>query len=224
MSAITAVRFMDGDESAAADVKRSLSNAIFRLLQAGARSVVAAHHAPKSFEQETYISAENVLRGSGELAAVPATVWGIKQVSRERNLIYVANAKPRDFEPPPPFLIEGRPAIDETGDFRLEAAPGLAPALADLMPRKPHVGRPKDEERQRRVALVKDWLTQEHGMSVERIVEKFAADGVKVAPDTARTYRREAKFSGGSGGNRPEVTIERNFSRRNSSSIEEDAR
>ena len=46
-----------------------------------------------------------------------STCWGVCQVDKETNRIYVENLKPRDFQPRAPFLIQGRPFIDETGDF-----------------------------------------------------------------------------------------------------------
>jgi hypothetical protein len=192
----TAIRFIEGEESAAGDVKNSLSNAIFALLGAGARSVVAAHHAPKAFETETYITAENVLRGSGELTAAPATVWGIRQLDPTRNRIYIANAKPRDFEPPPPFVIEGRPWIDMQGDFKLIDEPGMALSLAELLPARPRRGRPLDEEKRRRILQVQAWIKEAGPLSYEEIIKRFAAEGIRIAKATAKKYRATAKFAG----------------------------
>ena len=89
----TAIRFMEGDESSASDNQRGLAAGIFGLLQAGARTVIGAHHAPKTFDKATYMSLENVLRGSGDIGAMVGTAWGIKQMDPFTNLIHVENLK-----------------------------------------------------------------------------------------------------------------------------------
>jgi hypothetical protein len=94
----TAVRFISGDENASAEQKIFAQN-LFALLRAGARSVTGLHHAPKSFEKESYITLENVLRGSGDIGAMLSTCWGLRQIDKDKNRIYVANCKPRDFDP-----------------------------------------------------------------------------------------------------------------------------
>jgi hypothetical protein len=131
----TAVRFMDGDENSAAEQKIFSAN-VFNLLKAGARTVTGAHHSPKRFESEWYMSLENVLRGSGEIGGMASTVWGIKQVDKTNNRVYLQNIKPRDFEPCQPLIIEGRPYIDESGDFKMFRLPGLAGDLEDYRPRQ----------------------------------------------------------------------------------------
>jgi hypothetical protein len=92
------VRFISGDENASAEQKSFAQN-LFALLRAGARSVTGLHHAPKSFEKESYITLENVLRGSGDIGAMLSTCWGLRQIDKDKNRIYVANCKPRDFDP-----------------------------------------------------------------------------------------------------------------------------
>src|SRR6202035_2920699 len=58
----TAVRFCaEGDENSAGDNQRGLASDIFALLGAGARTVIAAHHAPKPFARENVMRLENVL-------------------------------------------------------------------------------------------------------------------------------------------------------------------
>jgi hypothetical protein len=120
----TAIRFMDGNENDATDNQKGLANHIFQLQHAGARTIVGAHHSPKGFERETRMTLENVLRGSGDIGAMLATAWGVRQLNPERNLIWVENIKARDFDPPKPFRIEGRPHLDNTGYFQLVSEPG----------------------------------------------------------------------------------------------------
>jgi hypothetical protein len=124
----TAIRFMSGNEN---EVQRVFSQQLFNLSADGARTITGAHHSPKGFTREEYMSLENVLRGSGELGAMLATCWGVKQIDEESNRIYVANVKPRDFQPCQPFIIEGRPHLDREGGFRMVTLPGFAGELGD---------------------------------------------------------------------------------------------
>jgi hypothetical protein len=50
-----------------------------------------------------------------------ATCWGVKQVDKKLNQVIVMNCKPRDFQPCEPFVIQGRPFIDDTGTFHVIA-------------------------------------------------------------------------------------------------------
>ena len=145
----TAIRFMDGDESASEDAK-IFAQRLFNLQAAGARTITGAHHSPKSFGNAEYMSLENVLRGSGDIGAMLAACWGVRKTDDARTEVYVENVKARDFEPCGSFLLEGRPHIDELGTFKMIAEPGQAGELADY---KNKVGRParpnRDELRQR---------------------------------------------------------------------------
>ena len=73
------------------------------------------------------------------MGAMLSTAWGVKKVDEATNRIFVENIKPRDFEPCRPFILEGRPHIDMTGDFKMVARPGEAGKLAD---HQRQVGRP----------------------------------------------------------------------------------
>ena len=112
----TAVRFMDGEE---VEDSKKFAEMVFSILKSGAKSVTAAHHSSKAFEKQNYMSLENVLRGSGDIGALCATCWGVKQVDEKLNQVIVKNVKPRDFVPCEPFVIQGRPFIDDTGTFRV---------------------------------------------------------------------------------------------------------
>ena len=143
----TAVRFMAGNEN---DVEsaRPFADMLFRLLQAGARSITGAHHAPKGFEGQDHMSLQNILRGSGDIGAMLCTCWGVRQIDAVRNQLYVENIKPRDFQPCAPFIVEGRPHLDETGQFKMLREPGEAGELRSYLRQKG--GRPavadKDEK------------------------------------------------------------------------------
>lgn len=128
----TATRFMSGSEN---DVEstRPFANNLFQLLAAGARSITGAHHSPKGFETADRVTLENILRGSGDLGAMLSCAWGVRQVDAEQNRIYVANAKARDFSACLPFIIQGRPCLDERGSFETLIPPGEAAPLREYL-------------------------------------------------------------------------------------------
>jgi hypothetical protein len=193
----TATRFGEGDENSAGD-QRILAADVFALLGCGARLVECAHHAPKSFGAQHIMTLENVARGSGDLTAMLATAWGIRQLDQARNVVYVQNVKPRDFEPCGPFQLIGRPYIDQERDFRVHKRPGESGFLQDELNVGRNQGGASPESRQercRRIAMVKGW--QEDGQKLTRkdIVQKFCELGVTVSPDTAKNYIAEARKS-----------------------------
>jgi RecA-family ATPase len=127
----TAIRFMVGDENSAAEQKL-FADSLFALQRAGARTITGAHHSPKSFGKDTVMTLENVLRGSGDIGAMLATCWGLSQIDAASTRIFVQNVKARDFCPCEPFIIQGRPTIDQTGYFELTEPPGFAPLLPSI--------------------------------------------------------------------------------------------
>jgi len=131
----TAVRFMSGSEN---DVEsaRPFADTLFRLLNAGARSITGAHHAPKGFGGADCMTLENILRGSGDLGAMLCTAWGVRQIDAARNQLYVQNVKPRDFQPSGSFILEGRPHLDITGQFKMLDEPAESREMRSYLPQK----------------------------------------------------------------------------------------
>jgi AAA domain len=127
-------RESDANESEATG-NQKLAEQIFDLQAAGARSVTAAQHSPKAFEKETFMTLENVVRGSGDIGAMVATAWGLRRVTapddQTRCLVYVQNVKPRDFVPPEPFLLCLRPDIDKDGKIGMEKEPGKCGSMEE---------------------------------------------------------------------------------------------
>ena len=131
----TAIRFRTGaDENSSSENQMGLASVVLALVRAGAPSVICLHHSPKSSGASDNITMtlENVLRGTGDFGAMCDAVWGIafdkkkdgarwvdEYTEESRNLtrLFVMCVKPRDFEPVDPFRIQGRPYIDEQGDF-----------------------------------------------------------------------------------------------------------
>lgn len=187
----TAIRFMNGDENKAED-NRAFAFEAFGLLQAGARSIVAAYHSPKSFRRDFVMDLEGILRGGGDLGASLATCWAVKQIDAESNTVHVENVKPRDFAPPGPFELVGRPHIDNTGDFMLLKAPGQCGTLAEEAP--PLLGGNKQAMRDAKASnkqLLKAWLAEDQTYSLAYLVDRFLAAGIPIDRATVSRYRRE---------------------------------
>jgi hypothetical protein len=136
----TAIRFMEGDENGNAE-QRVFAATLFKLIHAGARTVTGAHHSPKSFSKDSFMDLQNVLRGAGDIGAMLTCCWGLRQIDSEQNKIYVQNVKPRDFQACEPFIIQGRPSLDQTGYFEMTDPPGFAGQLSEHAEQKG--GRPK---------------------------------------------------------------------------------
>jgi hypothetical protein len=128
----TAIRFSSGEENSSSSNASGLANAVFALIRQGAVAVVCLHHSPKAAADAEFMTLENVLRGTGDFGAMCDAVWGVQrarksgekeyqQESNQLTRLYLACVKPRDFEPADPFVVQGRPYIDEVGDFRVIA-------------------------------------------------------------------------------------------------------
>jgi hypothetical protein len=193
----TLARFTEGDENSAAEFQ-SLANDIFGLLGAGAHAVVAAHHSPKAFAKENVMSLESMLRGSGDIGAIFAAGWGVKQIDKERNLLHIENLKARDFDPCEPFQLVGRPCIDETGDFGMHRRPGECGHLQDEQddprcPGKNRSGASTDsrDAKAAKMALLSRFYRENPNATWKEIVSKFKQVGVTIARGTIRKYRSE---------------------------------
>ena len=195
----TAVRFSEGEENSSGDNQRGLATDIFALLGAGARQVIGAHHSPKPFARETVMTLENVLRGSGDIGAMLSTAWGIKQIDTDQNIIHIENIKPRDFQPPGPFQLIGRPWINDTGDFRMHKKPNYCGTLADESQPEREKGGASTQAREGKasnIQLLREWLKQDPKQTSEQLVLRFKDAGVKIHDATVRKYRTEISRNG----------------------------
>jgi hypothetical protein len=135
----TAIRFTAAiDENSSSQNQNGLFAAICGLMQFGAVAVVCNHHISKRFAEtdggkgkKLPTAALENLRGTSDLGAMVDTCWmlqpddgggqdGYLEESRNLTRLLVSNVKPRDLDPcAEPFVIQGRPHIDESGDFRV---------------------------------------------------------------------------------------------------------
>ena len=74
----TAARFMRTNDENSAAQNQALVNDVFSLLQAGAVAVVLVHHATKASANEA-MTLENMLRGTGDFAAMCDQAYGIRK-------------------------------------------------------------------------------------------------------------------------------------------------
>jgi len=175
----TLVRFVEGDENKVEDVKK-FSNLCLNLATI-ARSVTIAHHSPKAFGNADAMTLENMLRGSGDLAAMLSNAFGLRQIDKDSNRARVSCLAQRDNETfLADFQIEGRPHINNTGNFLMTKMPGQAGEFGDDFSRKPGRTRnPKTEE----------WLPQamvmdSQGIAQREIAKRLTAKGFTVSQTT----------------------------------------
>jgi len=185
----TAVRFMEGDESSSTDNDRGLADAVFGLLHAGARTVTAAHHSPKAFDKQDYMTLENMLRGTGDIGAMASTVWGVRMLDVPQTRLYVENVKARDFTPPPQFQLIGRPHIDDGKGLQMHLRPGESGRMSDYVERK--AGRKRSSEKADRQAVLFDAVKA--GQSDQQISAIVNEKGYKLKPSTLKKEIREAR-------------------------------
>jgi hypothetical protein len=131
----TAIRFQVGDENVSTQQAQGLGAKMFKLIRAGAPAVIGMHHRKKDVG-DTSPNLENTLRGTGDFGAMADCVWCVEHArrkskrgfdedyqeeSKQLTRLTLTCVKPRDMEPADPFTIQGRPHIDQKGDFAVLA-------------------------------------------------------------------------------------------------------
>jgi len=177
----TATRFMEGDENASGE-QRQFAELLFDLQRAGALTITGAHHSPKGFGGASFMTLENILRGSGDIGAMAATCWGLSQIDSATSRVFVQNVKARDFAPCEPFIIQGRPSIDATGYFELTTPPGFAGSYEEN--KKNKGGHPPLPEKDELVAQARALKAQ--GQSQSSIAKALGVD-----PGTVSRWLKE---------------------------------
>jgi hypothetical protein len=175
----TLVRFSDGDENDASDM-RLLSEKLFALQKAGARSIWFSHHSVKASSGNTDLSLENAMRGSGDLGAMIANCYALRQIDRQRGTVYVQCVKRRDGQEVLPFIVEGL-------ELRMIKKPGEAGSISD------YVGKPGpkiDPGKEEKLQMILDLTDQ--GKTREEIAEQL---GVSVT--TVKRWKKEAETEAG---------------------------
>ena len=142
----TAIRFQHGDEQSSTEQAQGLGAKMFKLIAAGAPAIICMHHRSKD-RKDKEPSLENTLRGTTDFGAQADCVWCVEhsrkkqqskskfdedyeEESRQLTRLTLTCTKPRDMEPADPFTIQGRPYINENGDFVVLESDGGEDAAA----------------------------------------------------------------------------------------------
>ena len=174
----TAIRFVPGDENSSSDV-RELGAQLFQFLGHGARAVICTHHSPKGFEKESFMSLENMMRGSGDFGSMSQGAWGIRKLPSDGLLIHLENLKQRDDIGISPFNVR----LGEKGGLVMDAYPGEAKLLKDyLQERKEARGRKTDPDKAARSQLEREWLEQ--GKTTEQIMTLLIERKINIGDGT----------------------------------------
>ena len=161
----TLIRFLDGPENNA-EVIKVFAEKVFSLL-AYARNVEINAHTQKNYDKANDMGPD-MFRGSSDIAAFLSNGYGLMQVEKASNRVFVKCLFSRDLpEEVPNFVIDGRPWLDEEGDFRLVDAD--AGELKDNKAISPLKNVPQEQQ-----SKVKELHAQ--GLSLREIA---AAVGVK---------------------------------------------
>jgi Bifunctional DNA primase/polymerase, N-terminal/AAA domain len=166
----TAVRFVIGDENSSEDMKVFAENC-FRLMKAGAASVLVLFHSAKGTKEASELTLENAMRGSGDLGAFVSSCWATRLQDPDndewKSPSYVKNVKQRDFKSKP-FEVTS----DEQGRLHIVAPPSAEVVLN---------GKPKgakgnaDGREEDALQVIRDNPT----LSLSKIVHKLDGMGIQ---------------------------------------------
>ena len=178
----TAVRYLDGDENSVKDAKVLTEN-ILNLLAVGARSVWVAHHSIKGFENASNMTLQNMFRGSGEFGAALTNAYGLCTEEAATTKIRFHCITGRDLdEHLPDMILQGRPHLFETGNFKV--------IDANATPYKGKGGAPGDSLKQQKIEFAQ---TVKGSMQdkAEAVNERF---GTKHSRSTIHEWLKETSF------------------------------
>lgn len=174
----TAIRFLKGDESSAAEMS-VFAASVFRLIKDGAASVLLLHHSKKGTSEATELTLDNVMRGSGELGAFVACVWATRlQDGKDeyKTPSYLENVKKRDFDSQP-FQV-----LPIEGSYRL-----LYDSKAGVVLSKPtRFKRDKDGKEEQALALIAATRKGNPSMSYVELSRLLQEHGVERSPEWIR--------------------------------------
>jgi AAA domain len=141
----TAIRWLEGEENKSGDVA-VLSENIFNIIGAGARSVWCAHHAPKGFADASSMTLENMFRGSGEYGAALSNAYGLCQTDEKTSTLHFHAIVGRDLDGLiPDMILQGRPYLSTIGNFK------VVNANAETYAGKKQEGKPEDPAKQQKI-------------------------------------------------------------------------
>jgi AAA domain len=180
----TAIRWLEGEENKSSDVA-VLSENIFSLIAAGARSIWCAHHAPKGFADASTMTLENMFRGSGEYGAALSNAYGLCQTDEKTSTLHFHAIVGRDLdELIPDMILQGRPYLSETGNFK------VVNANAEPFKGRNNQSGPKDDpDKQAKIDFAKS-IEGSNQEKADAVNEKFGSEHPK---ETIRKWLKPFK-------------------------------
>jgi hypothetical protein len=183
----TAVRFVEGDENSSEDMK-VFADDCFRLMRAGAASVLVLFHSPKGTKEASELTLENAMRGSGDLGAFVSSCWATRlqnpDAGWEESISYLKNVKQRDFESNP-FTVKS----DKLGRLHIVDEPDANVKLSSKQ-----VGPPGDKDGRQAEAL--QIIRDNAGLSNVKLSRKLKENGIDRSPTWVGNKRSEATGTG----------------------------
>jgi len=191
----TLVRFnASNDENSAQQNTKMLANLLFDFQTWGSPGVFFMHHSPKYAADAETMTLENAFRGTGDLGAMCDAAYGLCtdkrkadngkdwdheyfSDSKRKTRVLVKCVKPRDFDGPESFIIQGRPYIDQRGDFAVITTIDRTPVEERVI-----------EEIKENVAVKPGALRTKFGMGLGRI-NRIAKEGGFVWNDETGYWR-----------------------------------
>lgn len=180
----TAIRYLEGNENDAGDVKQMTEKSL-NLLSAGARSMWVAHHSGKQFASATEMTLENCSRGSTEFTAALTNAIGMCQLDKDKNLIHFHFIDGRDMdEPATDMHLQGRPYLSQIGNFQ------VTENVERFKGRNNKPGPRTDPDRQAKIDFAKS-LDGSLQVKADAVNEKF---GSKHSKSTVSEWLKEGEF------------------------------
>jgi hypothetical protein len=169
----TAIRWLEGEENKSSDVA-VLSENIFNIIAAGARSVWCAHHAPKGFADASTMTLENMFRGSGEYGAALSNAYGLCQTDEKTSTLHFHAIVGRDLdELIPDMTLQGRPYLSTIRNFKVVDA--NAEPFSGVGKK---TGRPEDPDKQLKIDFARS-VAGSLQDKVEAVNKKFGSNHSK---------------------------------------------
>jgi hypothetical protein len=211
----TAIRFSGAEsENDSRENAGGLAMLAFALLRAGAIAVVCLHHSKKAQGEANFMTLENVLRGTGDFGAMADCVWGLQharkrkgnsqwdedyqQESKTLTRVYIECVKPRDLPAADPFIVQGRPFIDDLGKIVVIARDAQVGEAMDAEKVSESATAKAEQFVRQNPKASKSQVAKISGISRNRIEEALAGRGItwKATSETSGQWSIEDGLSG----------------------------
>jgi Bifunctional DNA primase/polymerase, N-terminal/AAA domain len=179
----TAIRYTDGDENSATQMK-AFAELAFSLIRDGAECVILLHHSPKSMTKANELTLENSFRGTGELTAFLSAAVAMRTQDMEdeyNSPSLIRFVKQRDFESHPSSF----EVITDRATCLMSFVDGSHGAKVTLKPGGVKANADGNEE------AVLQVIQDNPKMAIRKIVDKLAELGIPRKASWVGNKRRE---------------------------------